>query len=141
MAENDDMRVPDRAHDARSADLAKASHWQRKGGRLAAAVERRFGVLPNFFGPATANPEITKSLRDFACFAYLDNPLPSLFKERLFVYLARFCDVRCCIGRHVGFLVGLGRPSGDPLSPTRNIAEVLRLVQRPLRATGNWTRW
>ena len=33
----------------------------------------------------------------FVRFAYLDNPLPSLFKERLFVYLSRSCIVRYCI--------------------------------------------
>jgi hypothetical protein len=26
--------------------------------------------------------------------------MPSLFKERLFVYLSRFCEVRYCIVRH-----------------------------------------
>ena len=80
---------------------------------LAADVRDRFGVLPNFFRLADSTPEITANLWGFARFAYLDNPLPSLFKERLFVYLSRFCEVRYCIARHVGFLIGLGRPSGD----------------------------
>ena len=75
-------------------------------------VRDRFGVLPNFFQLAPDTPEITANLWGFAKFAYLDNPLPSLFKERLFVYLSRFCEVRYCIVRHVGFLIGLGRPSG-----------------------------
>jgi hypothetical protein len=39
--------------------------------------------------------------------------LPSLFKERLFVHLSRFCEIRYCIVRHVGFLIGQGRPAGD----------------------------
>lgn len=75
---------------------------------LEAEVEQRFGVLPNFFRLAPENPEITANLWGFARFAYLDNPLPSLFKERLFVFLSRFCEVRYCIARHVGFLAGLG---------------------------------
>jgi hypothetical protein len=29
----------------------------------------------------------------------VDNPIPSLFKERLFVYLSRFCEVRYCFHR------------------------------------------
>lgn len=81
--------------------------------RLHDEVEGRFGVLPNFFQLAPETPEITANLWGFARFAYLDNPLPSLFKERLFVYLSRFCDVRYCVVRHLGFLVGLGRASGD----------------------------
>jgi hypothetical protein len=50
----------------------------------------------------------------FAKSAYLDTPIPTLFKERLFVYLSRFCEVRYCITRHCGFLLGLGRSAGDP---------------------------
>lgn len=36
----------------------------------------------------------------------LDNPMPAVFKERLFVWLSRFCPMRYCIVRHVGFLLG-----------------------------------
>ena len=95
-------------------------------------VEARFGVLPNFFRLAPQNPEITKNLWGFAKVGYLDNPLPSLFKERLFVYLSRFCEARYCIARHVGFLLGLGRPSGDAGCPTQTVQEVVRLIRPPL---------
>jgi hypothetical protein len=64
-------------------------------------VEERFGVLPNFFLLAPEAPEITEKLWGFAQAAYLDNPLPSVFKERLFVHLSRFCAVRYCIARHM----------------------------------------
>lgn len=94
-------------------------------------IEQRFGVLPNFFRLAPETPEITEKLWGFAQAAYLDNPLPSVFKERLFVHLSRFCAVRYCIGRHVGFLVGLGRPAGDPTVRTQSIADVVKLLQRP----------
>src|SRR5580692_7880142 len=94
-------------------------------------VEKRFGVLPNFFRLAPETPEITEKLWGFAQAAYLDNPLPSVFKERLFVHLSRFCAVRYCIGRHVGFLVGLGRPAGDPAGRTQSIADVVKLLRRP----------
>jgi hypothetical protein len=98
---------------------------------LAKRVEGRFGVLPNFFRLAPETPDITEKLWGFAQAAYLDNPLPSIFKERLFVHLSRFCAVRYCITRHVGFLVGLGRPSGDPNVPTQSVADVVRLLRRP----------
>src|SRR6187401_893445 len=99
---------------------------------LARRVESRFGVLPNFFRLAPETPEITERLWGFAEAAYLDNPLPSLFKERLFVYLSRFCEVRYCISRHVGFLIGLGRPAGDAQSPIQTMEEIVHLVRRPL---------
>jgi hypothetical protein len=79
-------------------------------------VARRFGIVPNFFASAPDAPEIIEKLWDFAKAAYLDNPIPSLFKERLFVYLSRFCEVRYCVVRHCAFLVG-ARP----------------LIRRPLR--------
>src|SRR5271166_6421493 len=97
---------------------------------LANRVEGRFGVLPNFFRLAAETPEIIEKLWEFAEAAYLDNPLPSIFKERLFVHLSRFCAVRYCIARHVGFLVGLGRPAGDPTVSTQSVTEIVKLLRR-----------
>ena len=95
-------------------------------------VKDRFGVLPNFFRQTPENPDITANLWGFAKFAYLDNPLPSLLKERLFVYLSRFCEVRYCIGRHAAFLTGLGRPSGDRKSQIEKVEHIIKLLQQPL---------
>ena len=95
------------------------------------SVEQRFGVLPNFFRLVPETPEITEKMWGFAQAAYLDNPLPSLIKERLFVYLSRFCAVRYCIARHTGFLIGLGRPSGDKAVRGQSIVEVVKLLRRP----------
>src|ERR1700720_426824 len=95
-------------------------------------VSERFGVLPNFFRLSPEAPEITEELWGFAEAAYLDNPLPSVFKERLFVHLSRFCAVRYCIARHVGFLVGLGRPAGDKNARAESAADVVKLLRRPL---------
>ncbi len=95
-------------------------------------VNERFGVLPNFFQLSPETPEITEKLWGFAQAAYLDNPLPSVFKERLFVHLSRFCAVRYCIARHTGFLIGLGRPAGDKDARAASIADVVKLLRRPL---------
>lgn len=97
---------------------------------IANDVEERFGVLPNFFRLAPETPEITEKLWGFAQAAYLDNPLPSVFKERLFVHLSRFCAVHYCIARHVGFLVGLGHPAGDRTAPAQSVTDVVKLLQR-----------
>src|SRR5271154_7034347 len=95
-------------------------------------VNDRFGLLPNFFRLAPETPEITEKLWGFAQIAYLDNPLPSVFKERLFVFLSRFCAVRYCIARHTGFLVGLGRPAGDKGARAESVEDVVKLLRRPL---------
>jgi signal transduction histidine kinase len=95
-------------------------------------IAKRFGILPNFFRLASSDPTIATNLWGFAQFAYLNNPLPSLFKERLFVYLSRFCDVRYCIARHVGFLAGLGYPAGDSSCQPQKVEFILPLLRRPL---------
>jgi signal transduction histidine kinase len=94
-------------------------------------VTGRFGILPNFFRSAHAAPELVEQLWSFARAAYLDNPIPALFKERLFVMLSRLCPVRYCIVRHVGFLLGHGRPAGDMNAPAHSIADVIQLLKRP----------
>src|SRR4051812_13750309 len=52
-------------------------------------VAGRFGLVPHFFSSAPDAPEIIEKLWAFAESAYLGNPMPSVFKERLFVYLSR----------------------------------------------------
>ena len=84
-------------------------------------VAARFGLVPNFFRSAPDAPFVIRELWRFAKSAYLDTPIPTLFKERLFVYLSRFCEVRYCITRHCGFLLGLGRSAGDPDAPAMTI--------------------
>ncbi len=95
-------------------------------------VAARFGLVPNFFRSAPDAPHVVRELWAFAKSAYLDTPIPTLFKERLFVYLSRFCEVRYCVTRHCGFLLGLGRAAGDPNAQAMTIGQVVRLLQRPL---------
>ena len=95
-------------------------------------IAERLGVLPNFFCTAASAPGLIDRLWDFARSAYFDSPLPSLFKERLFVHLSRFCEVRYCIVRHVGFLIGHGYPAGDPDCPPQTIDQVVALLRRPV---------
>jgi two-component sensor histidine kinase len=95
-------------------------------------VATRFGLVPNFFRSAPDAPYVIRELWAFAKSAYLDAPIPTLFKERLFVYLSRFCEVRYCITRHCGFLLGLGRAAGNPNAQVMTINQVIRLLQRPV---------
>jgi hypothetical protein len=106
---------------------------QGSGGTFEAVVIGRFGMLPNFFRSAQAAPELLQQLWGFAKAGYLDNPMPLIFKERLFVWLSRYCPMRYCIVRHVGFLLGKGHgyPAGDPAAGTQTIDEVINLLRRP----------
>ena len=95
-------------------------------------VAARFGLVPNFFRSAPDAPFVVHELWKFAKSAYLDAPIPTLLKERLFVYLSRFCEVRYCVTRHTGFLLGLGRSAGDPSAHPMTITQVIRLLERPV---------
>jgi signal transduction histidine kinase/CheY-like chemotaxis protein len=120
-----------------------------------AEVKDRFDILPNFFRSAQAAPDLIQQLWNFAKAGYLDNPMPALFKERLFVWLSRFCPARYCIVHHVGFLLGHGRPAGDLDAPTASVAEVIQLLKLPapwdrdmsavfarlVPLRGPWTAW
>ena len=108
------------------------THQQSSTLRFRREVADRFGVLPNFFCSADAAPGLVEELWKFAKSAYLDSPLPSLFKERLFVHLSRFCEIRYCIVRHVGFLIGQGRPAGDADAGPETVEQVIEMLRRPL---------
>ena len=107
-------------------DLARYNEFE-------AEVAGRFGMLPNFFRSAETAPELIQQLWGFAKAGYLDNPMPSVFKERLFVWLSRFCPMRYCIVRHVGFLLGQshGRAAGDTAAAPQTIDEIVGLLRRP----------
>jgi two-component sensor histidine kinase len=102
-------------------------------------VAERFGLVPNFFRSSPDAPFVVRELWLFAKSAYLDAPIPTLLKERLFVYLSRFCEVRYCITRHCGFLLGLGHSAGDPSAPPMTVTQVVRLLQRPVPTEENTT--
>jgi signal transduction histidine kinase len=93
----------------------------------------RFGLVPNFFRSSAAAPELIQELWGFAKAAYLDNPMPSIFKERLFVWLSRFCPAHYCVVRHVGFLLGgnHGHAAGDPTAVPQTVEEVVELLRQP----------
>lgn len=100
-------------------------------GKFHLEVAGQFGLVPNFFMSTPHAPEIVENLWDFAKAAYLDNPIPSLFKERLFVHLSQFCPARYCIIRHCGFLLGRGFASGDLTAPHQKLDDVLHLLRTP----------
>ena len=109
------MSQPSSAH--------SASHQQ--------AVSSRFGLVPNFFLSTPDAPEIEERLWNFAQGLYLDNELPFLFKERLFVYLSRFCAVRYCIARHCASLIALGKSTRDASTQIETVTQAIKLLMTP----------
>ncbi len=88
-------------------------------------ISERFGEVPSFFLLAMSTPDVADDLWRHAVNAYIGNPISFGFKERLFVYLSRYCRVRYCLGRHAALLLsplqGEDAMTGD---------EVLMLLER-----------
>lgn len=75
---------------------------------ITAEIEGRYGFFPSFFAPALAVPDVLDALWRQTLAAYLDNPLPVLFKERLFAYLSRMRSRSYCLVTHSCELRELG---------------------------------
>ena len=88
---------------------------------IEAQIIERFGYLPAFFVPALNQPQTLESLWQHCQSAYLNNPLPELFKEKLATLLSRDSSVSYLVIFHSGRLKKLGFTSPD----------LLKIIQRP----------
>lgn len=93
----------------------------RTSEQIKAEIEERFGFIPPFFGPALESPEVLENLWQQTLTAYFNNPLSSLFKEKLSAYLSRYCAVPYCMICHSCALLPLGIQA----------REVLQLLESP----------
>lgn len=98
---------------------------------IQARISARFGMVPSFFMMARVEPPIVAAMFSMAEFAYFDAPLPTLFKERLFTYVSRFCAVPYCMARHCAFLLGCGNVAGHPEVDGISIEEAMEMLQTP----------
>ena len=88
----------------------------RTSQQITTEIEEKFGFLPPFFSPALQTPQVLENLWQQTCSAYIDNPLPSLFKEKLSAYLSRFCAVPYCLVCHSCSLRELGMQAREILT-------------------------
>ncbi|MBW4670198.1 MAG: response regulator [Cyanomargarita calcarea GSE-NOS-MK-12-04C] len=88
--------------------LAPAITVERTSEQINAEIKARFGFVPPFFGPAEQTPQVLENLWQQTLSAYVNNPLPALFKEKLSAYLSRFCAVPYCMICHSCTLRPLG---------------------------------
>ncbi len=117
----------------RTADLGHAgTRWridsahgqaqdERPNDTIVTEIEQQFGFIPSFFASASDAPEVLENLWHQTVLAYLSNPIPALFKEKLFAYLSRECHVHYCFVCHCCALRPLGMAA----------AEILDLLQQP----------
>ncbi|MGH9850589.1 MAG: PAS domain-containing sensor histidine kinase [Blastocatellia bacterium] len=85
----------------------------RTSEQIKAEIERLFGFFPNFFHPVLDTPEALESLWQQALAAYVNNPLPAVFKEKLFARLSRYCVAPYCVVTHSCLMRFLGQSAGE----------------------------
>ncbi|HEY9868007.1 MAG TPA: PAS domain-containing protein [Candidatus Obscuribacterales bacterium] len=88
---------------------------------LKAILEERLGYFPAFLLPALPYPEQLQELGRHTLSSYVDNPIPGLFKERLFACLSCYRRVPYCTAVHACGLREMGVPA----------AEILAVLQIP----------
>jgi len=94
---------------------------------IKAEIEAKFGFFPPFFAPALDSPSVLENLWQQTLTAYVNNPLPELFKEKLNAYLSRYCAVPYCMVCHSCVLRPLGMQA----------QEVLALLESPPPTEGD----
>jgi PAS domain S-box-containing protein len=91
----------------------------RSSREIKAEIQERLGFVPAFFEPAEPVPALLESLWQQSRAAYLDNPLPGVFKERAGACVAMQSRVLYALQHHCCALHALGA-SGS---------EILRLLE------------
>src|SRR5919199_4128863 len=117
----------------------------RTSEQIKAEIEEKLGFFPPFFRPALQTPQVLENLWHQTMNAYLTNPLPDLFKERLSAYLSRFCVVPYCMICHSCSLYSLGVQAREvlellesPLPTQTDIDEHLSLLATQLNGLTLW---
>ena len=87
----------------------------RTSAEIQKEIIAKFGFFPPFFAPALDTPDILENLWQQTLSAYLNNPIPALFKEKLAAMLARYCSVPYCLMCHSSNLSPLGMSASEVL--------------------------
>jgi PAS domain S-box-containing protein len=108
-------------------------------------IEARFGFFPPFFAPAREDPQVLENLWQQTLHAYVDNPIPALFREKLFAWLSRYCAVPYCIVCHSCALRPMGMRAAEVLELLESlppahgaIDETLARLDATGEALGRW---
>jgi|GEM_PF-2991766 len=102
-------------------EIQRSAEIKRTTEEMKAEIEKHFGFFPSFFIPALKVPEVLEFLWQQTLSSDIHNPIPELFKEKLFTRLSRHCPASYPIVFHSCALRALGMTGG----------EVLNLLEEP----------
>jgi PAS domain S-box-containing protein len=95
---------------------------ERTSQEIRTEVEAQIGFFPPFFSVFWEQPAILENLWQQTHSAYLKNPLPAIFKEKLFAYLTHYYVIPTCFIGHCHQLQSLGV----------TIQQILHLITVPM---------
>jgi len=109
-------------------------------------IIKQLGFFPAFLIPALNSSLIYQSLVQQTLFAYLNNPLPSRFKEKLFIILSRYFGIEYFSICHSCTLRSLGVSARDILALREltvpqselEIADELQTIRQQWRKETSW---
>lgn len=117
----------------------------RTSRQIVAEIEALLGFLPSFFVPALQNPDLLENLWQQTLFAYINNPLPALLKEKLWVYLSHYYSIGYSAICHSCTLYSLGMKASEVLdlltSPPPTQADINRHLTKPVKQTEYLKTW
>ncbi len=114
--------------------------------QIKAEIEGVFGFFPNFYHPVLESPEAFETIWQQTLAAYVNNPLPAVFKEKLFTRLSRYCAAPYCFITHSCLMRSLGQSASEiarlleesaPISEC-DLEELLRLVAAESTPLTDW---
>ena len=85
----------------------------RTSEQIKTEIETRLGLFPPLFAPALESPSLLEGLWRQQLLSYYDNPLPELFKEKLSIWLSRYCASSYFMVTHACALYNLGMTAGE----------------------------
>jgi PAS domain S-box-containing protein len=109
--------------------------------QIKAEIKEQLGLYPSFFVPAELTPDVLETLWQQTRLAYLNNPLPTLLKQKIFVTLSEYCHNFHTVLYHLKTLQPLQMvvieilelTLKNPVSELRDVSQALaRLTQTKL---------
>jgi two-component system, cell cycle sensor histidine kinase and response regulator CckA len=113
----------------------------RSSQQIKSEIEAKFGFFPPFFEPAEHTPQVLENLWQHTLTAYVYNPLPALFKEKLSAYLSRFCAVPYCMICHSCTLRPLGLTAREVLTLLETPPPALAEINEHLARLAEESEW
>ena len=119
-------------------------HSSRSTELILQEIHSYFGCIPPFFAPIQATPTLLEHFWQHTQTAYMNNPLPGLFKEKLFCYLSHIRNIPYDLRYHSISLHTLGLKAQEIVmllkTPLPKLQESQRFLST-LKATSSLSSW